>query len=74
MLIIVKLLLYRYPQKEWSSVVPPSTVVEPTHSPGTMQSSPTNDQMEWKLRTDKQVFYFIFDITYVGVLDLYLVP
>ena len=31
----------------------PSGGVGQTHSPGTMQSSSTNDQMEWKLRKDK---------------------
>ena len=33
----------------------PSPGVGKTHSPGTMQSSSTNYQMEWKLRKDKQV-------------------
>ena len=34
----------------------PSTGVGQTHSPGKMQSSSTNDQMEWKLRKDKRVW------------------
>ena len=33
----------------------PSTGVGQTHSPGIMESSSTNDQMEWTLRKDKQV-------------------
>jgi len=33
----------------------PSIGAGQTHSPGTMQSSSTNDQMEWKLRKDKKV-------------------
>jgi len=33
----------------------PSTGVGQTHSPGTMQNSSTNDQMEKKLRKDKRV-------------------
>jgi len=33
----------------------PSTGVGQTHSPGKMQISSTNDQMEWKLGKDKQV-------------------
>jgi len=34
----------------------PSTGVGQTHSPSTMQSSSTNDQMEWKLRKGRQVW------------------
>jgi len=33
----------------------PSTGVGQTHSQGTMQSSSTNDWMEWKFMKDKQV-------------------
>jgi len=33
----------------------PSTGVRQTLNLGTMQSSSTNDQTEWKLRKDKQV-------------------
>jgi len=33
----------------------PGTRVGQTHSPGTLQGSSTIDQMEWKLRQDKQV-------------------
>ena len=33
----------------------PSTGAEQTHSPGTMQSSTTDDQVERTLRKDKQV-------------------
>jgi len=34
----------------------PSTGVKQSHSQDTTQSSSTNDQMPWKLRSDKQVW------------------
>ena len=45
----------QYPQKTIELSGAPSTGVWQTHSPGTMQSSSTNDQMEWKFKKDKRV-------------------